>query len=408
MTARLSALTLSFGLMLLAVACWLQPAGWMAVRAVDLLGAEGAVRAAQAGRPALLLQVLARELLVAAPWLVAGTVVAALLRALLARWQSASPAPQRVVDMAGVEYTLAGYGFSHAPAYGRLPLAPMPASVLPAGSGELERQAFAALAASASGVATYAAARAEHAATVSATGAGSPAAIVAVARHLSLLPSPSGEGRPLLTAQAAVARLPAFWRLAPAERDRVAAALALRAGAQRPWEIDDELAAADRCRPLQEPRRVEAASGVFLPAEADPVREALISVLHRLPDELPSWNINGSRQRHAPVDAWWLPDDAVLLLPATRLRRWLVPRLPGAAAATLALAVPSIDAHASDAALEKALRAVGLVAQANAWCRLRIGGSTRGRVASIVAAAWPPALTASWGAPPRGLCVEAI
>jgi hypothetical protein len=411
MTMRLAALALSLGGLLLVAACWLQPPGWVAVRAVEVLGGDAAAHWAQQGRPVLLLHLLAREIVLALPWLAAGMALALSLRALLARWQAGASfdAAQRVIDAAGVEFTMAGCGFSHAPNYGRLPLAPMPASQLPPGAGEFERQAFAALAAVPEVARAAETARAEYAAAVADAGPAALPTIVAVARHLGDAARSADVAHAGVSAAIAATRLPAFWRLPAAGRDRLITALALRGGAQRPVDLDSELAriaarfeSAERCGPSSSSSPGCAATG------REAVNAALVAALSGLSGDLPSWNVNGNRQRHAPVEAWWLTREAALVVPAARLRRWLSQRMTAQELAELRLDMPSTGAHPSDAAIEAALRAARLAGGAPVWRLLRIDSMPRGRVVVLTASsAWSAAVTARWGEPPRTLNLEA-
>ncbi len=241
MTARIAWLSASLALLLIGAAHIVLPARVIVVRATQLLGADPTLAAAVQGHYTLGRQLLLAELIAAAPWLAAGAMFALALHAALRRWQNdVRPSSYRpIIDVAGVALTLRDEAFDHATAPEWLPMAPMPATRLPRGATELERQAFAALAAAAAvpvdarrpGLSVQQRAQRRYDIAVRLYGAGSLAAIGAVVCELGwLLALEQREGRwvevhdsPERLSLHALARLPACWQLDPAERARISA-----------------------------------------------------------------------------------------------------------------------------------------------------------------------------------------
>lgn len=269
MNARIAWLAVSLAAALVAAAHALLPARVVALRATDLLGAEAAIAAAQRGQSALLQQLLVGEFIAAAPWLACGAALALLLRGALRSWQrdDRRPRTQPIVDAAGMALDLSGMPFDHVPARDMLKLAPMPATRMPQGASELERQAFAALGAAAtlpvdpqSGTTLLQRAQCRYDAAVRQYGAGSLVAIGAAICDLGwLVAHEERAGRwiavhwqPDHLATLALARLPAYWQLSADDRARIGALLDYLATQQTPLHAAPELNAALRAlRALQ-------------------------------------------------------------------------------------------------------------------------------------------------------------
>lgn len=259
MNARIAWLAASLAVLLIVTAHGVLPSRVVAMRAADLLGIASTLAAAERGNGALLQQLLIGELLAAAPWLALGAVLALLLRVVLRRWQSDACPPhgRPVVDVAGVTLELRGAAFDHVPAHDMLALAPMPATRLPRGASELERQAFAALTIAAtlpvdprqSTLTLLQRAQDHYDVAVRLHGAGSLVAIGVVACELGwLIARQERAGQwievhpwPDRLAMLALARLPAYWQLTAAERARIGALVDYVCTEQTPQHAEPEL-----------------------------------------------------------------------------------------------------------------------------------------------------------------------
>lgn len=259
MSVRIAWLAASLATLLIVTAYGTLPSRVAALRATDLLGVAPTLAAADRGSGALLQQLLIAELLAAAPWLTGGAVLALVLRVVLRRWQS-DARPRHgglVVDVAGVSLELRGAAFDHVPAHDVLALAPMPATRLPRGASELERQAFAALNAAATlpvdprqpDLTLPQRAHDRYNAAVRQHGAGSLVAIGAAICELGwLIGKQERAGQwidvhpwPDQLAMLALARLPAYWQLNAAERARIGALVNYVCTAQTPLRVEPEL-----------------------------------------------------------------------------------------------------------------------------------------------------------------------
>lgn len=290
MSARIAWMAASLAGMLIIAAHATLPSQVIALRAADLLGHAPTLAAAERGGTALLHRLLLGELLAAIPWLSLGALLALLLRLILQRWQTGERLPQgqSIVDHAGVALRLDGAAFDHVPAHFMLALAPMPATRLPRGASELERQAFAALSAADtplagalhSGLTLLQRAQGRYDAAVRQHGAGSLVAIAAAVCDLGALIAgehrsgqrvdlhPPADHLALL----ALARLPACWRLAPAERARICALVDYLGTQQTPLHVEPELQhALNALRRLRE-TSVHAIPGPAHAADGAPVR----------------------------------------------------------------------------------------------------------------------------------------
>lgn len=272
MSARIGWLAASLAALLTLAAHAALPSRVVALRATDLLGVGPTLVAAERGSGALLQQLLMMELIAAAPWLTLGAVLALLLRVALRRWQGDERQPQgrSIVDAAGVVLQLRGAAFDHVPARHTLALAPMPATRLPRGASELERQAFAALTAAATvsfdaqqpGLTLLQRVQRCYDAAVRQHGAGSLVAIGTAVCDLGwLIACEQRDGQwvdvhpwPDHLATLALARLPAYWQLSIAERARINALIDYLGTQQTPLHAEPELRdALDALRRLREP-----------------------------------------------------------------------------------------------------------------------------------------------------------
>lgn len=278
MTARIAWLSASLAALLILTAHVVLPAQVIAVRATELIGMEATLGAAERGDVALGRRLLIAELTAAAPWLAVGAVLALLLNGLLRRWQNDGRRPndRRIVDVARVALTIRGEVFDHSPALDWLPLASMPATRLPRGCTELERQAFAALAAAATlpvdlrwpEPTLLQRTRRRYDVAVQQYGAGSLAATGAAICELGwLIAYTQRAGQwievhdaPEHLSLIALARLPAYWQLGAPERARIGALVDHICNRQVPLnaepDIRDALAAlAQMCEAGDPPER---------------------------------------------------------------------------------------------------------------------------------------------------------
>jgi len=254
MSARIAWLAASLAVLLIAAAHVLLPARVVALRAMALLEIGQAVTAAALGHPMLLRQLLVGELLAAAPWLMLGAGSALLLRFALRRWQPGEEGRRcgrPIVDPAGIALELRDAALDHLPLRGTLALASMPATRMPHGASELERQAFAALSVDAGryGASLLQQMQCRYDAAVRQYGAGSLVAIGAAASDLGELIAQERcvarrrEAHPCRAqlTMLALARLPAYWQLHAPERARIGALIDYLGTGQTPVDAEPDL-----------------------------------------------------------------------------------------------------------------------------------------------------------------------
>lgn len=436
MTYKLVVLSLSLMLLIFLAAYGTLPAGHLTVRSVDLLGPQQTEVLAASGRSALLRALAAAEFVAALPWLLIGAALSLTLRLALGLWQRVPPAPvsERVTDEAGVEFEMFGETFDHVPALSRMPLAPAIGLTLPHNATPLQRQAFAAVAAApgipADTQGAHGCSLVEHTArvylkAVAIYGAPSLEADLAVLHDLGkLLAYVRQDGRWValypfhanLTLVVA-GRLPAFWRLRPDQRARLASALTVLCTRQTPSDLDPALRKAiNACRALDRgATSIEKALRGAPTAEGEVDFTQLCAALRKLPEELAEWNINGVVRSAAPVEGWWLPDDNALLLPAARVRAWLAQHVPASMARQLNLTQASTSTHSADAPIADALRNEGLLAEVvqsqhlkHGWWRIVIARQTGSFVAALRGDRIPDALKSRWGKPRKEITLEPV
>lgn len=428
MNARIAWLGMSLAALLVGVMHGTLPASTVALRAADLLGVESSVVAARRGHAALTQALLVTELLAAAPWALLGCTIALALRANLRRWQlnTGCPGDASTTDAAGVLLQLHDAELQHVPTYDRLPLAPMPATQMPRGATELERQAFAALAAAATlpdkdqsgGTLEHRVRRRYHGITQQ-YGAGSLAAIGAATSDLGeLLAYQCDAGqwtevhsRPAHLALQAIAGLPAYWQLDADQRARIGALLHCLGTQQSPQQSDHDFGSA--LGALRAHRDDVAVVRQPAAQASQPDSAALRAALRELPVQLRTWNINARLRTDAPTDGWWLPDRGVLLLPMSRLRTWLLARLDECACVALQLERPTTGLHVADPYIAAALRdellltALPDVGSDSCRCwRVRVGHRTPVAVAALDGMRIAAGLRTRWGSPTRHLVLE--
>jgi hypothetical protein len=436
MTYKVAVLSLSLALLLFVAAYLTVPAATIAVRSVNLLGAQETVQLAEHGRGAVLRALYAAELLVAVPWLVLGGALAIGLRLALGFWQREPTTLEsvKVIDEAGVEFEMLGESFEHVPALSRMALAPLAVDALPTDATELQRQAFAAIAAVPSIPADtqgkHACSLFEHTRRVYGKaaeryGARSLEADLAALHDVGkLLCYANRAGSWVQTypyhdnlALVVAARLPAFWRLPPEERARLSSALTVLCTRQTPSDLDPELRQAiNACRALDRgATQIEKSLAQANAPEAEADFSVLCAAIRSLPEDLGNWNVNGVLRTAAAAEGWWLPDEAALLLPATRIRAWLASRLAPQLAEQLNLAHASTASHAADAPIADALRNEGLLAEVVQSQKLQQGWwrSVIAREAGVIVAALrgdrlPSSMTARWGKPRKEILLEPL
>lgn len=322
MSARIVWLAASLAVLLILAAHATLPSRVVALRATDLLGIAPTLVAAERGNGALLQQLLMMELAAAAPWLALGAVLALLLRAVLRHWQSDERQPQArsIVDVAGVALQLRGAAFDHVPTHHMLALAPMPATRLPRGASELERQALAALAVAAAesfcaqqpGLALLQRAQRCYDAAVRQHGAGSLVAIGAVVCDLGwLIACEQRDGqwvdvhpRPDHLATLALPRLPAYWQLSSAQRARISALVDYLSTRQTPLHAEPELRHA-----LIALRRLREAP-VLVASGSEPDANGTVAQPRQLGSALATTALGGAWLLAAAVPAMVLPAQA--------------------------------------------------------------------------------------------------
>lgn len=438
MTYRIVGLTLSLAALLFGAAYTVLPSSLVVVRAINLIGWDETVALSERGRGEVLKALFTAELMAALPWLLLGVSLAMMLRIGLRMWQRepAPPASAKVVDPAGVEVELFGATFDHVPAMSRVKLAPMPASTLPAGATELQRQAFAAIAAVEGIPADVQGAHREsllnhtrriYDKAVELYGAASLEATAAVLHDLGkLLTYERRDGKWVETypfhdnlTLIVMKRLPAFWRLTPDERARISSAMNVLCTKQTPADLEPELrTAVNAVRALDHgATRIEkaVADAPAAPAATEVDFSALCAAVRELPADMGSWNVNGRLRDAAPVEGWWLPDEPALLLPASRIRAWLARRVEPAMAQQLNLAQASTGTHAADAPIADALRNEGLLAEVvlgqqirSGWWRSAVGRDQRTTVAALRGDRVPIAVSSRWGKPQKEVVLEPL